>query len=216
MRVVEGPSGRVGLVLINGQPLTGETIATFCSQVNEVCDSQNRDLSAIALIAGDSMYIAVPWTSSVRDECLRERIQALARRFYPDDREAMIAKMTKACAPPSNMEIGFNDEGTGGGFGAALGSGEAAPEVKEEERSETLERTLKRLLTTCHFSMLVTDTESSDLTISDPARYIGDMIATILYAGNAEESQRAKTVAQTYFRDIMAPVVALPFQVRGA
>ena len=60
------------------------------------------------------------------------------------------------------------------------------------------------------FSVLVTDTNASDLTISDPARVVGDALSSIIYAGGSPADRQAERIVSQYFRDTFAPTVALP------
>ena len=79
-----------------------------------------------------------------------------------------------------------------------------APEPLKEKLSASLEATMH----SHQFSLLVTDTDASDLTIADPARFMA--IAEIFYGGVEQKKVRAEGIVQQYFRDILAPVTALP------
>ena len=76
LTVVTSEHGRIGIGVINGQPLTAETLAVFHSQLTSTC--QTLKLSAVALVAGDSMYVGVPWTAQLRESELSSRISTLA------------------------------------------------------------------------------------------------------------------------------------------
>lgn len=69
---------------------------------------------------------------------------------------------------------------------------------------------IKKYLDSYRFAMLVTDTEGSDLVISDPARIITDMVSWCLAPGATALKSRVFGVVGSYFRDLLRPITALP------
>ena len=82
-----------------------------------------------------------------------------------------------------------------------------APKQESDYRPS---ESLKSLLECNQFSVLVSDTKSSDLTIADPARIFGDTLAWCFYPGESEREAKAYNLVCQYFRDLTHPAVALP------
>jgi hypothetical protein len=69
---------------------------------------------------------------------------------------------------------------------------------------------IKKYLDSYRFAMLVTDTEGSDLVISDPARIITDMVSWCLAPGATALKSRVFGVVGSFFRALLRPITALP------
>lgn len=55
----------------------------FSYQLLEVCTARNlQAIAPVPLVAGDSMYIGIPWTESIKKESLESRASLVARRLY--------------------------------------------------------------------------------------------------------------------------------------
>ena len=73
------PGGPVGLGVINAQPLTAEAIHKFLNAVPVILEQ--RGYVAVALIAGDSMYVCVPWTAEESVALMSDRVNVFFRRL---------------------------------------------------------------------------------------------------------------------------------------
>ena len=55
---VETPNGKVGVTLVNAQPVTATLIGQLCNEAAEICKA--RKLKALVMCAGDSIYALIP------------------------------------------------------------------------------------------------------------------------------------------------------------
>ena len=178
-----------------------------CQSVNGDVLSRMNDLAvhfskegfkAVSMVTGDSMYTLVPWDvmpKTTRDNLMLQRIEFVARKYHAGDL-SMILNMKKATGLAFNEEsvkIDLDGEGSKEDEGARI-----------SEEAVVLEKTLLAILKGHQYTVFVTDAESSDLVISDPARAITDVLSWCIAPGEDTVSKSLYQIAGQYFRDLMS------------
>ena len=83
---------QVGLCLVNAQNVTGSIMTFLAAGAEEA----RRELNALDLVAGDSLYLRLPWNDETRAECVKERVSTYARRYFGSEASAKEAEMLGA------------------------------------------------------------------------------------------------------------------------
>jgi len=89
----EDLAGPVGLGVVNAQPLTAEVVHRFLRSVPTILEE--RGYIAIALIAGDSIYLCIPWTNDEAVMCMTERVNVYFRRYHKSQKSELKSKVMK-------------------------------------------------------------------------------------------------------------------------